>query len=91
MTAEETYAELVENSEVLYKIGLIDRTYGDTDTINDWFECLAKVDEAYQKVGVTFVSKFAKWNKYFYHGKEITGSEAQQIALDAVPAGLVVC
>ena len=91
MTAEETYAELVMNSEVLFKLGLIDRTYGDTDTISDCFECLAKVDEAYKKVGVTFVSKFANSNRYFYQGKEITCSEAQQIALDAASAVLIVC
>lgn len=77
-----TYAELVENSKVLFKLGLIDKVYGDDDTISDWFECCEKVDEAYRRVGVTFVSKFAKWNKYFYKGREITRKEAQRVARD---------
>lgn len=75
-----TYAELVENSVVLFKLGLIDRTYDDDGTIADWFECCEKVDEAYRRAGVTFVSKFARWNKYFYKGKEITRKEAQRVA-----------
>ena len=75
-----TYAELVENSKVLFKLGLIDKVYGDDDTISDWFECCEKVDDAYRRVGVTFVSKFARWNKYFYKGREITRKEALRVA-----------
>lgn len=98
MTAEDTYSELIENSGVLYKLGLADREYSDLETVFEWLECAAEIDEAYKKVGVTFVSKFSKWNKYYYQGKEITCSEAQRIAGCAVdksiavmPAGLVVC
>ena len=65
-----------------FKLGLIDKVYGDDDTISEWFECCEKVDDAYMRVGVTFVSKFARWNKYFYKGREITRKEAQRVARD---------
>ena len=98
MTSEDTYSELIENSRVLYKLGLSDREYSDLETVFEWLECAAKVDEAYKKAGITFVSKFSKWNKYYYRGKEITCSEAQRIAerktqksIAVIPAGLVVC
>ena len=63
MTSEDTYSELIENSRVLYKLGLSDREYSDLETVFEWLECAAKVDEAYKKAGITFVSKFSKWNK----------------------------
>ena len=92
MTSEDTYSELIENSRVLYKLGLSDREYSDLETVFEWLECAAKVDEAYKKAGITFVSKF------YYRGKEITCSEAQRIAgrkakksIAVMPAGLVVC
>ena len=98
MTSEDTYSELIENSRVLYKLGLSDREYSDLETVFEWLECAAKVDEAYKKAGITFVSKFSKWNKYYYRGKEITCFEAQRIAgrkakksIAVMPAGLVVC
>lgn len=98
MTAEDTYSELIENSVVLYKLGLTDREYSDLETVFEWLDCAAKVDEAYKKVGITFVSKFSKWNKYYYRGKEISCSEAQRIArrmakksIAVMPAGLAVC
>ena len=98
MTSEDTYSELIENSRVLYKLGLSDREYSDLETVFEWLECAAKVDEAYKKAGITFVSKFSKWNKYYYRGKEITCSKAQRIAerkaqksIAVIPAGLVVC
>ena len=90
MTTIDTCAELIDNSEALFKLGLIDRAYSDLDTVFEWLECTAKVGEAYKKVGVTFVSKFSKWNKYYYQGKEITCSEALNIAEHAMKR-LVVC
>lgn len=79
-----SFAELVEDSEVLFRLGLIDEKYGDDDTVFEWSEFSAKVKDAYRKVGVICLSGFARRNKYFYRGEEISRIEAQQIAEYAV-------
>lgn len=85
-----TYAELAEDSEVLHRLGLMDEVYGESDAVFEWSEFTAKVTEAYRSVGVICLSGFARRNKYFYRGEEISRQEAQQIAEYAVMNGKVL-
>ena len=82
-----SFAELVQDSEVLFRLGLIDEVYGGDDTVFEWKEFSAKVKDSYRKVGVICLTGFARRNKYFYHGEEITRQEAQEIAEYAVMNG----
>lgn len=80
-------AELLQDSEVLCRLGLMEDVYREADTAPEWTEFKSKVVEAYRKVGVICISGFAKRNKYFFRGVEVTRLDAQKIAEKIVMNG----
>lgn len=80
-------AELVQDSEVLCRLGLMEDIYRETDTVLEWSEFASKVVAAYRKVGVICISGFSKRNKYFYLGVEVSRQDAQMIAENTIMKG----
>ena len=79
--------ETQEDSEKLFKLGLLDKPYGDDDLAFDWHRSSSNIDAAWAKVGITCVTNFLCVNKYFYEGKKITRTEALEIAKNAMIKG----
>ena len=50
--------ETQEDSENLFKLGLLDEAYGDDDLAFDWNRCSSNIDAAWAKVGITCVTNF---------------------------------
>lgn len=80
-------AEIVQDSEVLCRLGLMEDIYRETDTVLEWSEFASKVISAYRKVGVICISGFSKRNKYFYRGVEVSRRDAQLIAENIILNG----
>ena len=79
--------EVIKDSELLHKLGLMDEEFGAIDVTTDWKNCSEKVDEAWKKIGVICNSKPASDNVYYYEGKIITWDEARKIAKDKMIKG----
>ena len=79
--------ETQEDSENLFKLGLLDEAYGDDDLAFDWNRCSSNIDAAWAKVGITCVTRFVYVNLYYYEGKKITRSEALEIAKNTMIKG----
>ena len=79
--------EVTEDSELLHKLGLIDEEVSDYDVMFHWESSSAKVDGGWAKVGITCVSTYDFFNKYFYQGKAISRKKAYEIVRDAILKG----
>jgi hypothetical protein len=79
--------EVTEDSELLHKLGLIDAEVNDYDVMFHWESSSAKVHEGWAKVGITSVTVYDFFNKYFYQGKVISRKKAYEIARDAILKG----
>ena len=79
--------ETQEDSENLFKLGLLDEAYGDDDLAFDWNRCSSNIDAAWAKVGITCFTNFVCINKYYFEGRKITRTEALEIAKNKMIKG----
>ncbi|MCR5673075.1 MAG: hypothetical protein K6F87_05110 [Lachnospiraceae bacterium] len=76
MVAGGNVIETSTDSYLLYGAGYMSDMYTEGDLIFNWVEDSAKVDEGWSRVGVTCVSSFVDFNKYYKDGKQISRGEA---------------
>ena len=77
----------MEDSKVLYKLGILKEEIGGSDLTFHWNTYSAKVDEAWKSIDIICVSHPTSPNEYFYQGKSITQDEAIQIAKNLMIKG----
>ncbi len=76
MVAGGNIIETSTDSYLLYNAGYMSDMYTEGDLIFNWVEDSADVDEGWRRVGVTCVTSFADFNKYYKDGKQISRGEA---------------
>ena len=68
--------QTADDSQILYKYGLVSDWHRFTGTLFKWKSVSSEVDSGWAKAGITCVTKPMSDNQYFLNGKEITRAEA---------------
>ena len=73
--------QTADDSQFLYKHGLVDDWHGTPGTTFKWGTVSKEVDDAWAKAGITCVTTPVPWknNLYFKDGKPISRAEAYDI------------
>jgi len=73
------FEQTADDSQFLYKHGLVDDWHGFNGTVFKWKSVSREVDDGWAKAGITCCTSPFNANKYWHGGKEISRDEAIKI------------